>query len=819
MTIIVPAVLGGLAIIVMTLVSLSASRKGKHPVASHQHQYNHSQPRILIHSINPDRCTGCDACVAVCPTNVLDLVDNKSQVLRFEDCIQCEACMWACPTTALVMHLEGTQPPPIKAPELDENFQTAVPGQYLIGEVSGKPLVKNAANLGRMVVNHMLQTGMQTLGQNSGPNRVDVAIVGSGPGGLSTALTCIRRGLSYMLLEKEQMVASTVSRYPKGKFVMAEPYDVKNYSFLPVYDSSKEQLVACWEDLIQRTRLQINKGEAVEEIKRGPDGMFQLRTTVGQYQSQRVVLATGTRGKPRTLGVPGENLPKVHSLLEDPADFKGKPVIVVGGGDSAVEAAMALADAGAKVVLSYRGASFNRCAPKNKKAVESYDAQKRVKVRYQSNIVQFIDDKVTIKMGDGSQKTYPNLAAFILIGADPPIKWLQKMGVNFIERPHAYQLGKTDELVQRFLGRDVHECSQEAGAAADMVLHGRVSANTQPAPAPQPASRKSGWLRSATQMFSAVAFGKSDTKASVPLSQFASNQRKHSGRGRRDALPAAERTRILRALRDEGASIAYDESRVDIPVAPAYGGYQSQSPAPSFDDPYAQHQGQKDYQSQQQNYQAHGYQGQQQSYQQEYQSQQGYQGQPQSRYPGHQQSGYRNQAQQANHQASAFSDEATRAMDADASLAQLLRNQPAAVDHEAEFLDADLLNDGAVDYDLGDATRAMDMDAVNSALAGVRNRSTQAAPPRVDVFDEPTRAALPGPGAFASHHHGGGGAHNDFAAAHDEATRAVDMATFQQQNAGHANPFDAEATRAVDLSNYDNYERPESLSDVEWDID
>src|SRR5262245_31891116 len=161
-------------------------------------------PRILVHDINDDRCTGCDACVAVCPTNVLDLVSNKSRVLNFQDCIQCEACMFACPTEALVMFPEGGTPPPLKVPELDENFQTAVKGQYLIGEVSGKPLVKNAGNLGRVVVEHMLKSGLQARGR--GAQDVDVAIVGSGPGGLSAALSCIQRGLSYVVLEKEQTI-------------------------------------------------------------------------------------------------------------------------------------------------------------------------------------------------------------------------------------------------------------------------------------------------------------------------------------------------------------------------------------------------------------------------------------------------------------------------------------------------------------------------------------------------------------------------------------------------------------------------------------
>src|SRR3954447_6613481 len=127
-------------------------------------------PRILVHDINDDRCTGCDACVAVCPTNVLDLVANKSRVIAFHECIQCEQCMFACPTEALVMFPQGGTPPPLKVPEIDENFQTAIPGQYLIGEVAGKPLVKNAANLGRAVVEHMLATGLQPGALGAGEN-------------------------------------------------------------------------------------------------------------------------------------------------------------------------------------------------------------------------------------------------------------------------------------------------------------------------------------------------------------------------------------------------------------------------------------------------------------------------------------------------------------------------------------------------------------------------------------------------------------------------------------------------------------------------
>ncbi|MCB9571642.1 MAG: NAD(P)-binding domain-containing protein [Kofleriaceae bacterium] len=579
MTWVVPLVLGALAIVLMSVVSALQARKARRaraqPAAT-------PGPRILVHDINDDRCTGCDACVAVCPTNVLDLVSNKSRVLRFHDCIQCEACMWACPTEALVMFPEGAQPPPLKVPEIDENFQTKVPGQYLIGEVAGKPLVKNAANLGRAVVEHMLANGLQAnrqrrLGEGSDAKQVtsvDVVIVGSGPGGLSAALTCIQRGLSYVVLEKEQMIASTIARYPKGKLVMAEPYDTLNVSFLPVFDSSKEQIVPIWQEVVDRIGVEVKLGEAVESAQRQADGSFDVRTTVAAYRAQRVVLATGTRGKPRTLQVPGENLTKVSNLLDDPAEFRGRSVLVVGGGDSAVEAALALADAGAKVMVSYRGRAFNRAQPKNKQAIESYVAQNRIKVKLQSQVIAFEAESMILQLADGSQKRYPNHAAFVLIGADPPVKWLEKLGVKFVERPHQYALGKTDDFVRRMLP-DAAACPETAAGAAALVLgHAAppvdraIAAVSLPAPERPDAREVTGarkWLRSATSLFTQSR--KLDQP--MPLSEFAKRSRTHSGQGRRDALSPGERTRVLRMLRDVGGRLADEESQVSFLEAAA----------------------------------------------------------------------------------------------------------------------------------------------------------------------------------------------------------------------------------------------------------
>ncbi len=567
MTFLVPAVLGGLALSVLALVSVSATRRRQlaGPVQEG------SQHRILVHAINDDRCTGCDACVAVCPTNVLDLLDNKSRVVRFQDCIQCEACMWACPTQALVMHKEGTRPPKLEMPAIDENYQTEVPGQYLIGEVAGKPLVKNAANLGRAVVEHILSTGIRpgasarkrAEGSDAKQVRcVDVAIVGSGPGGLSAALSCLQRGLSYVLVEKDSVIASTIAHYPKGKHVMAEPYDVRNLSLLPVFDATKETLLSVWEELVERAGVCVNLSEAVEGITQDGSGVFDVRTNVAAYRAQRVILATGTRGKPRTLGVPGENQAKVRSLLDDPDEFRGQPVLVVGGGDSALEATLSLAEAGARVVLSYRGRAFNRAQPKLRKAVDSYAQQRRIKIKFQSQVSELAKDSVTLMMADGSLKQYPNRAAFVLIGSEPPRKWLAKLGIEFVKRPHSYALARSQAAVERFLGASVGDCPDDAAAAAEVVM-GRAAPKRREhsVEAHREVTGARKWLRAATSVFTSAR----DLDGPMSLSDFAKrNRRGHTGHGRRDELSPRERTRVLRALRDDGARIADEESAVYV---------------------------------------------------------------------------------------------------------------------------------------------------------------------------------------------------------------------------------------------------------------
>jgi thioredoxin reductase/ferredoxin len=415
--------------------------------------------RLLLHSINDDRCTGCDACVLVCPTDVLELRNNKSRVIRFNDCIQCEQCAHVCPTHALVMHYEGTAPPPVQVPDLDEYYQSRVPGLYLLGEAAGKPLVKNAVNLGRAAVEHAIRSGLRARrAMNAGGvTAVDVVIVGSGPAGLSAAMSCIQRGLSYVVLEKDSCVASTIARYPKGKKVMAEPYNVRCVGLLPVWDATKDQTIGEWNRILSQVDLDIRLREVVEEVRPEAPGSFLVRTDKGHYRGQRVMLAVGTRGKPRRLGVPGEDLPHVQPLLDDPDLYRGRTILVVGGGDSAVEAAVALSDPALRnrVILSYRGRQFTRVKARNRQDLEQAADEQRVLLLLGSKVSRFAQGQTELLLGDGRQKVIPTDHAFVLIGGDPPVKWLASMGIGFVEQPHGFVRPPTDQLVERLIGRQV----------------------------------------------------------------------------------------------------------------------------------------------------------------------------------------------------------------------------------------------------------------------------------------------------------------------------------------------------------------------------
>ena len=408
----------------------------------------------LIHSINVDKCVGCHMCVSACPASVLELVNHKSTVVNFDACIQCKLCEQACAFDALRMHEADKPPPMIQMPEVDAHYQTPVQGMYLIGQASGTPQVKNASNLGRAAVQHMYMEGLRPGHGQAAGAQVDVVIIGSGPAGLSAAITCAQMGLSYLLLEKQRAFAWTVRNYyHKGKEVMAEPNDVEMAGLLPHWDTNREELLAAWEQSIAQYGLQIQYQQNVTDVKKTGD-MFTVTVGDGRgnpthsWSGARAVLAIGTMGNPRKLGCPGEDMEKVHNALVDPDEHRGKSVLVVGGTDSAIEVVLALCENN-KVWLSLRSAKFDRVKPANLEKINAAVAAGKVTMQPSTAVVGVGDGTVTLEnRNDKSTFELPNDVVFAMIGGHPPIKWLQSLGVPYVEKPHAWSPPRTDELVQ-----------------------------------------------------------------------------------------------------------------------------------------------------------------------------------------------------------------------------------------------------------------------------------------------------------------------------------------------------------------------------------
>jgi thioredoxin reductase len=231
---------------------------------------------------------------------------------------------------------------------------------------------------------------------------------------------------------------------------------------LPVFDSGKDELLAVWRTVLDKQRIKVNTREAVEDIRRDTRGWFTVKTTKEVYSAQRVVLAIGTRGKPRKLGVTGEHLPKVTALLNDPADHCGQRVMVVGGGDSAVEAAIALAETAQRVTLSYRGKALSRCKAKNRQKLDEVVRAGRVVLRFGTNVTEIKQDMVLLKGGEQVEQI-ANDHVFVCIGGDAPVKWLESVGVEFVEQDHMYQRGATDQQLEQLIGPVAETTREGAG--------------------------------------------------------------------------------------------------------------------------------------------------------------------------------------------------------------------------------------------------------------------------------------------------------------------------------------------------------------------
>lgn len=383
-----------------------------------------SEPPSLHPVIDPAICLGCTSCVRACPEKrILGIIDGKATLIEPSMCVGHGACQTACPTGAISL-VYGTERRGVDIPLLTPEFEANVPGMFIAGELGGMGLIKNAIEQGRQAIAHAAQRARRIA---DAPGLLDVVIVGCGPAGIAASLGAMERKLSFLTLDQSTL-GGTVAHYPRGKLVMTAPAQLPIIGAVKFGEVSKETLLAFWEDVLARTGLAPRFEEQVMAITRSGDG-FELVTGKGSYRSKTVLLAIGRRGTPRTLNVPGEALKKVVYRLIDPEQYRGRRVLVVGGGDSALEAAASVAEQpGTSVTLSYRGDAYGRARKKNRERVIALVAQGRLAEYLGSTVEKIEADQVLIDWR-GELRPIPNDDVIVCAGGILPTQFLGDIGV------------------------------------------------------------------------------------------------------------------------------------------------------------------------------------------------------------------------------------------------------------------------------------------------------------------------------------------------------------------------------------------------------
>lgn len=387
-------------------------------------------PKSQHPHIDANDCIGCAACTMVCPEgDVLAMLGGKAVIINGYKCIGHSLCAEVCPVGAITMVMAS---PSMAAdiPYLTPDCETSIKNMFIVGELGGLALIKNAINQGRDCIDTIVKRRASMGGARPSPGVHDVLIVGAGPAGISASLRAIENKLNYVTLDEGE-IGGTVAKYPRQKLVMTSPVQFPMHGKFKKTELSKEELMAFWKKVCERADFKVRQGEKVEDVKKGQDGIFTVSTPKGQYRADNVVLAIGKSGSPRKLGVPGEELPKVMYRLIEADHYVNKKILVVGGGDSAIEAAMGLGhQVGNQVTLSYRKEAFSRIKERNAQRIQESIRKGKVNVVFNSNPAEFRKDSVVLDV-NGKLEEIPNDFVWIFAGGDPPTAFLKKIGIGF----------------------------------------------------------------------------------------------------------------------------------------------------------------------------------------------------------------------------------------------------------------------------------------------------------------------------------------------------------------------------------------------------
>jgi thioredoxin reductase/ferredoxin len=411
------------AVFALVHVSRRRARSGRdEAVLEQKTEKNLHLPRSLHPVFDPELCIGSLACLKACPENVLGIVGGAGRLVHGDQCIGHGKCAAECPVGAIKLVM-GSAERGVDLPEVDEFFESSRAGVHVIGELGGMALIRNAVQQGAQAARRLAAVVPRGRG-----GIADVAIVGAGPAGLSAALNLRAAGLTYRLLEQDT-VGGSIAHYPRHKVVMTEKVEVPLYGSIGNRTISKEKLLESWTKAIAKGGIRVEEGVKVDAIE-GEDGGFVVKTSRGAVEARKVILATGRRGTPRKLGVPGEERSNVAYGLIGPDQYDGSRVLIVGAGDAALEAAIQLSEQGrARVTLSYRGESFARAREANRTKVAKLEADRRLRIFFSSEVKEIREGGV-ILTHQGRPRLHRNDYVLALIGGEAPLEFLKKVGVG-----------------------------------------------------------------------------------------------------------------------------------------------------------------------------------------------------------------------------------------------------------------------------------------------------------------------------------------------------------------------------------------------------
>jgi len=385
------------------------------------------EPVSLYPYINEDNCIKSGACITACPEHdILGIRNGRATLINASRCIGHGACFHACPVEAITLKI-GTEKRGVDLPHVNQNFETNVQGMFIAGELGGMGLIKNSVEQGKQAIDNI-----NSAIDKSHNAQYDIIIIGAGPAGISASLQAKKNGLNAIVLEQDSL-GGTVYNFPRAKIIMTSPMDLPCYGKIKLFQTSKSELLSLWKEVIEKNNIVVREHFKVDSIGK-KDEQFVVSNSSGEtFSANKVLLAIGRRGSPRKLGVEGEWMEKVAYKLLEPELISGKNILVIGGGDSAIESALLLAEDN-KVNLSYRSDKFNRLKPKNAENILQAIEKGKIIVLFESNVTNIILDKVEIRVKDGNTLSLDNDLVYIFAGGELPTQFLEKSGIKISKR-------------------------------------------------------------------------------------------------------------------------------------------------------------------------------------------------------------------------------------------------------------------------------------------------------------------------------------------------------------------------------------------------